>query len=193
MIYGIISLLMRLILMLIGVLVIPVAILTAKDGKFRWLFFIWDNYEDGFDGDRLGWYSNHLGRKPTLWDAYWWSAFRNPVYNLKYVPFFYRIVNGANVTYFKGNSYHKQYAWSFNKHRKTIWYLVNCKTKEGSAPSAFLKLPITKTKSFSFQVGWKVPVHLLLDSWHLDKIKKEGFPEHKDKCVFVLSMTIRNE
>lgn len=53
---------------------------TQVDGKFQWrgglLTWIWSNEEDGIVGPGIG-----LNR----WNAYKWSALRNPCNNLRFV------------------------------------------------------------------------------------------------------------
>ena len=63
--------------------------------KLPEFFYYFDNEEDGYNGDKRGWYSGYLDKDiSTLsnikrsWYAYRWSAWRNPCWNLRYHPYY---------------------------------------------------------------------------------------------------------
>lgn len=72
--------LIRLPLIILGFLVFPIAYITKrKDNSLRWLFWIYDNLEDGIYGPE--WFN--AGRK-NLGVAFKWSVIRNPVNNMRF-------------------------------------------------------------------------------------------------------------
>lgn len=89
-------------LALLGFIVIPLLVCmgsyrvrTSGSGRallqFPWWAFLWSNEEDGIDGLRGGdaaqaWWMNKTGDWPDAKRIFAWSAFRNPVNNLRYVP-----------------------------------------------------------------------------------------------------------
>lgn len=66
-------------LVIVGVLAVLRAWKLSGDGKWHWPLWawIWDNEEDGIAGP---------GVRPTVWRAFYWSALRNNVNNLRYFP-----------------------------------------------------------------------------------------------------------
>lgn len=177
-----ISFLFRILVIVTGVFITPVALLTAKDGKFRRCFYWFDNDEDGYNGDKHKFYSNHLGRKPNWLDCYVWTALRNPAYNLRYVNFFSRDVTDNKVKSFRGNTYAKGYFHSFDKLRKAVWFYFNY----DGLRCFFYQRPVTKKRSFRLFVGWKLYPDLYLSNYWMNRIKEKGWPKHKERAVFVL-------
>ena len=57
----------------------------AEDNKYHWprWAYIWDNPEDGVDG---AWYQRANKHRSYAMNEFIWSALRNPVNNLRYVP-----------------------------------------------------------------------------------------------------------
>lgn len=91
----ILFLIIRLVLILLGWIMIPIAIITNsikyeesrahKGGRmvpvFKSLFWLWSNADDGIDA------AMEFPDKPTWFRILYWNAFRNPANNLRYVPF----------------------------------------------------------------------------------------------------------
>lgn len=186
-----ITLLPRILLMILGWFICPVAIATAKNGKFRQCFYWFDNEEDGYWGDKLGWYSNYLGRDLNVWDHYIWCAWRNPVFNLRYVPWFSCDTEQASQIRFEGNTYNKRYEWSLDKERKHIWFNFSCMAEGKRRKMKFHLIPITKKYSLKFIMGWKFyPRHYLEPVW-IKRIAEEGFPQYKDRAIYTLGLSLK--
>lgn len=189
-----ITFLPRMLLIVMGWILTPFAILTAKK-KYEFLpifEYIWGNKEDGYNGDKLKWYSKYLGRSVTRWDAYVWSAWRNPAYNLRHVPWFSCDAQNITDIDFKGNTWHKGYQYSFDKKRKTVWYRFNCKSEDKKRNGYFLLIPLPFFKiSIYIVLGWKIYPHLHLDPYWIERVKKEGYPIHKKRAVFVINMRLK--
>lgn len=90
-------------LAILGFIVIPLAIcagsyrmrlshyFTREVLQFPWWASLWSNAEDGVDGLRGGdpaqtWWAEKTKGWPTAKRIFIWSALRNPVNNLRYVP-----------------------------------------------------------------------------------------------------------
>ena len=184
------QLLARILVIVLGVFLVPIALITSKEGKFKKCFFWFDNEEDGYTGDKKGFYSAYLGRKVTSWDHYVWSAFRNPAYNLRYAKWFSVDVSKSSIPSFKGNTYHKSYDHSFDKVRKKIWFVFSLKTQDKELTCRFIKIPIGKY-DLKLLVGWKLYPGYYLDSYWLNRIANSGWPSFKDRAVFVLEFNCR--
>jgi hypothetical protein len=78
---------------------VPWAYRTARGWRgFLWLF---GNDEDGFYGDRRGWWSaNQDGQERSWWSMYQWAALRNPANNLsRYTTMYGCLVNDCTIEY----------------------------------------------------------------------------------------------
>ena len=92
-------------LFIIGLVLVPIAYLfgTERDQfqnlhfKLRKLMWLWDNDEDGIDG-HTWWADQNVGK--SQWGLVWSWYLRNPVNNLKYIPYFNPIIT---------NPLHNQY------------------------------------------------------------------------------------
>lgn len=65
---------------------------TVLQWRTRWLFWLYSNCEDGIDGLRGGdpaqqWWADKTRGMTSQKRIFKWSALRNPVNNLRYVPF----------------------------------------------------------------------------------------------------------
>ncbi len=72
--------------------------------RFPWPFFLWDNLEDGVDGLRGGDPAQHWWWERTRAWSDWrrivmWSAIRNPVDGLRWVPVLNPRIDPARVRY----------------------------------------------------------------------------------------------
>ena len=109
------------------IIVLPLciwAILRDESNFPKWAYY-YDNEEDGFDGDKRGWYSGYKkynirekSKMYRIWSAYGWSAWRNPAWNLRFHPFISVDVTKLQRYSFTGNTYHHNITYSFNPEKK---------------------------------------------------------------------------
>lgn len=113
-------------LIVIGIFVVPVALIFAEEGKGRVPFtqhnthkywrmvhlpawaWIWDNERDGANGDPRGWWDLNCyfwGDSGSFLNQYWWLAFRNPVNNLTFNWGLAVNMEGATVSLLAGQDY----------------------------------------------------------------------------------------
>lgn len=141
--------------------------------------FTWDNEEDGYDGLKgrfWKWYLGTKGKTPNLWTAYWWCAFRNPCWNLRYHKWASISVKIADVSIeHTGNTNHHDYVKGYQ------WYdtVINGKYK-----SHFRLIPVTSDKSLYLRWGWKI-----YPSYYVSGLKE--VPKYKDRSVWALSIRLR--
>src|SRR5690606_23980281 len=69
-----------------------------------WLTWLWGNEEDGVNGPM--WWAERTraydgGRLRLAWSAYRWSALRNPVNNLRFVPGINPVIDPARVRHWR--------------------------------------------------------------------------------------------
>ena len=105
---------MRFILIALGAVVVPIALLFRKEVEgsevpggtkympdWNWKLillpkwaWIWSNESDGMLGDKRGYWGKIRKNDPeSFLSMYIWAAFRNPVNNLRYVPLVSCLVN----------------------------------------------------------------------------------------------------
>lgn len=108
-------LLMRVVLILLGLVVVPLALPFRDWGKSdsdgrgitvlpRWAW-LWSNDFDGSTGDKRGWWASHtpFGLSTHHWfSQFWWLAIRNPVNNLRKTRFGSCPVSGCFI-YWSGD------------------------------------------------------------------------------------------
>lgn len=175
-----ISVLLRFLYMAVGwLLLLPLVLYSKHKGAERlpsWAFS-WDNEEDGYDGDKRKWYSKHLKRPVTAWDAYVWCAWRNPCWNLRFHKWVSIGVDIPEVTLeYKGTV--KNHLYKPGKQ----WYdtVINGKYK-----SHFRLIPITETKSLYIRWGWKIYPYYYFSS-------TKELPLYKKRSVWAFTIRIRS-
>ena len=130
-----IMLLIRVPLILLGLVVIPVALLyrhteiKSEDGQLHefthlpnWAW-IWDNERDGATGDQAGrWHRMQMwGDSDTFMSMYWWLALRNPVNNMRFTSWLSCNTEEAAVKLLGGQYYvgdaddRSGFGWQFLK------------------------------------------------------------------------------
>ena len=169
---------------LIGkIILFPVVFYSLYNNKTNlpnWAFYF-DNAEDGFTGNKRGWYDNYLtvtasglGIFKQSWLAYRWCAVRNPAWNLRFHPKISIDVSSSTLE-LKGNTRSHDY-----KQGKQ-WYNV---VIDGKYKSYFRLYPVTKTKSLYVRWGWKCyPIFY--------KPNSLGVPEYKKRSVWTISIRVR--
>ena len=129
----------RLVLILLGLVTVPLAIWFLifdcssrqrftdypKYGYWLWVsaprwLWIWGNDRDGYLGDRRGWWADqcngdHLG----FFSMFKWAAIRNPVNNMRFVPFIGCDLAQCKVALLAGQHYVRDkighHGWQFVK------------------------------------------------------------------------------
>lgn len=183
----------------LALLVLPIQCYRRKDTLPKWCYYF-DNAEDGFDGDKLGWYSNYLGKEISkerwlqrAWISYKWSVLRNPCFNLRYHPLLSVDVTQPKDIVYRGNTYFHTRKWHYDKNETgKLWYWISAKYDGKERHSFFFLLPIPFTdKDLYLRFGLKIYPRHYFDKYWLDKISKEGWPHAKDKGVYAISIRIR--
>lgn len=110
---------------------------SAWDGG--WLTWLWGNEEDGVTGPTW-WSFRNIGR-PHWQSDFHWSALRNPVNNLRFVPGINPVIDPARVRHI----------------RHTWWHNANEITLTWQGPFAGLQIMLTFLgSSWHFWWGWKL-------------------------------------
>lgn len=73
----------RVVFVVLGLFLIPIAYIVRKGERFRKPFWLWSNDEDGIFGPH--WFNQGVKNFKT---CYQWSAIRNPANNMRYTRFF---------------------------------------------------------------------------------------------------------
>ena len=178
------SFIYRIIYNIIGKLILfPVVIYSVYKHKAnlpKWAFYF-DNAEDGFTGNKRGWYDNYLDIKVAdlslfkqSWLAYRWCAIRNPAWNLRFHPKI-SIDVSSSVLEFKGNTRSHDY----KKGRQWYDIVIDDKYK-----SHFRLYPLTKIKSLYIRWGWKIYPEFY-------KSIPPSLPKYKKRSVWTISIRVR--
>ena len=145
----------------------------------RWHYY--DNAEDGFSGNKRGWYDNYLGitaanlpRWKQAWYAYRWSAWRNPAWNLRFHPYLSIPINDDTVMSIKGNTV--SHDWKEGRQ----WYDV---VSDGKYSSHFRLIPISKNKSLYLRWGWKI----------YPEFYQKKIPKYKSRSIQAITIRIRGK
>ena len=143
-------------------------------------YFYLDNLEDGFDGNKRGWYDNYLGItakslsiEEQVNHAYKWCASRNPCWNTRYHPRASIGVKPSDIEW-KGSTWRHEYQKGFQ------WY--RC-TTHGKYKSTFLLIPVTSNRSLYLRFGWKIYPEFGMEN-------KKLWP-YKDRSVWTVSIRIK--
>ncbi len=186
---------LALIIMFLGLFICTIGILTAKNGKFRKCFFVWDNEEDGFYGNKRNWLKEN---RPNLdgkwWSSYNWCALRNPAFNTRYWKHTSLSCLPEDVSdiRFEGNTYNKDYRYSFAAQeaghavRERIWFKFSAVVDGKRRYCEYEMKPISATESRETFRGWKFYPNHHLDAWWIEKIKKDGWPKYKDRIIYTV-------
>jgi len=145
-------------------------------------YFYYDNAEDGFDGNKRGWYDNYLDIKAKelpleeqVKHAYTWCANRNPCWNMRYHP-------DASIDLTKLTTKWKGSTWSHKWQKGFQWY--RCTTGD-KYKSTFMLIPIWKDKSIYCRVGWKIYPEFTMEGRKL--------PKYKERSVWTISLRLRGK
>ena len=142
-------------------------------------FFYFDNAEDGYTGNKRGWYDGYLGIVATdfsvlkqAWLAYRWSCWRNPCWNLRYHDYISIDLNGAYYSPINGNTLYHDYAKGFQFYDIVI---------HGKYKAHFRLYPLTKNKSLYVRWGWKI----------YPQFDTNNLPKYKDRSIQAITLRIR--
>jgi len=179
------SFLYRVLYNMIGKLILlPIIYISIRKGadNLPSKFFYFDNDEDGYTGDKRGWYSKYLKVKVSslpLWKqtlhAYRWSAWRNPSWNLRFHPDASIDVGDAVITH-EGNTRVHDYQEGHHGYNCVI---------NGEYEAHFRLIPLTKTKSLYLRWGWKIYPHLYVNG--------RTVPKHKKRSIWAFTIRIRGK
>ena len=143
----------RLPLILLGFPIFPIAYYTRRrDDSLRWLFWIYDNREDGIYGAPF-WIARNDGKR-NFKTAFTWSVLRNPVNNMRFTFL------GINREGWRGQYEYKgdfeipnpSLSRSFGK---AIWHYSLVKDRGIYWPSFWYIKAKSDDKHFRIRLGWK--------------------------------------
>jgi hypothetical protein len=167
---------------------------------------IWGNREDSWDGDppwrmhwdldgtvnlnqgENGWWSNYLRQKGIVmqdlgfwgqwWHSYNWCALRNPVWDLRNLPYVSTSVDVKDIVKFR----HKGNAHNVNKEsRINLWYDFSFENSEGKFKAHYRHNRIYKNYFLHRRWGWKVYPELF---------SKPVTPKFKDRSIYILQLKL---
>lgn len=184
---------------LLGATLCPIlnlyCLIKGRESYPKWAYTL-DNDEDGFTGDKRGWYSNYLGvdiqSKSLIYRWYrsmrW--CWRNLAFNHRYNDKCSICVNPLIEPSFKiftieGNTYHHEQRYSFEPDKiEKKWYKFIFEVKGKRYTSEFSLTPLNSEEYIYKRKGLKVYPCFYFDKWWTGKIKKEGWPKYKDRAVY---------
>lgn len=111
----------------------------------RWAW-LWGNEEDGVTGP--DWWAEQNADKPIERRAFIWSALRNPVNNLRFVPVIHPVIDPSRIR-FIGNDDDPPYGTG---EKRLQWAF----TWQGIFSGFALRWQATAKRHFSVRVGWKL-------------------------------------
>lgn len=184
--------------MIISPFVLLPACYQSRTTLYDWAYYF-DNEEDGFDGGKGAFYGEYLDVDirsqhwlKRAWIAYKWSVWRNPCFNLRYHPKISYDIQDANQLEFEGNTYHHEQRYSFEPSTYGLkWYKLSGVYVGRKAKSWFYLVPIGFNSYLYIRFGLKLYPANYFDEYWLDKIKADGWPEHKDKGIIAATIRIR--
>lgn len=189
-------------------LIIPTMYATYKNLDYLpWgLEKIFGNLEDGWNGNPFwrmhwkldgsvsrnkgenGWWADYLRQKGVIWQdlgfwgewwySYHWVAIRNPVWNLRNIPYVSTSVDVKDIIKFR----HKGNAHNTNRDSKVdLWYDFSFENSEGEFKSHYRHKKISKKYFIHLRWGWKIYPELL---------SKQSTPMFKDRSVYILQVKL---
>ena len=180
---GLTSLLIRLYYNIKGKVILkPIIKKAIQEGRYNLpsKYFYFDNSEDGFTGNKRGWYDNYLGIKASelplveqVGHAFAWCANRNPAWNLRYHPKASLDLTSLKTAW-RGSTWRHEWQEGFH------WY--RC-TTGGKYKSTFLLIPVFGNKSVYFRFGWKVYPEYTMENRQL--------PKYKERSIWTVSFRIK--
>jgi len=174
--------LLRILYILCGKIVLfPVCYYSIGKANLPKFFYYFDNEEDGFTGNKRGWYDDYLdvdvselSRFKQAWYAYRWSAWRNPAWNLRFNPYISIDINADTVMEIKGNTV--SHDWKEGKQSYDV--LIDGKYK-----SHFRLIPLTRRNSLYLRWGWKI----------YPEFYGKKIPKHKSRSIQAITIRIRGK
>lgn len=157
--------------------------------KGGWLTWLWGNEEDGIDGR---WFNGGLGfenNKPLAKRIFDWAALRNPVSNLRFVPFINLKIDPKKI-YGAGNCMHPTSALrkfrlygGMNK-GPALWSFA----AQGPFAGLSIKKPTSRTTHHRFLIGFKIyPEDAFISPHKL--VNTSRYP----RCGFGLQLTFNQK
>lgn len=150
-------------------------------------FFTFDNMEDGYDGNKRGWYdkyNNHivkeLSKLKQVWYAYRWCAMRNPAWNLRFHKNASIAVSHIHLQHV-GTTRSHDWAEGFQ------WYDCTFQVDFETYKAHFRLIPITKNKSLYVRWGWKI-----YPEFYATMARQSRIPQYKKRSIKTLSIRLRS-
>lgn len=155
-------LLMRTLLIIVGWVVVPIAVLfnqyEYRESKIykgrnilaftKSIFWLWGNEEEG-----IGWYGNYKSIKMKIIYS---ECFRNPVNNLRYVPFLSLKINPDKVKFYGSLGSHKDnlerhIVEKYDSDSELFWSI----TYQGLYSNLRIHFNLLNS-NYRFWLGWKI-------------------------------------
>lgn len=144
--------------------------------KWAWL---WSNDEDGVLGDPR--YSKLHERHPR-WGSFIWTAFRNSVNNLRFVPILHPVIDSTQVRWIGNHTNPSARRPQGELARGTVLWAL---TWQGLYSGYVIRWQVTDTHFFQFRFGWKL-------------LPKDAEPQTPGdvryiRCPFGIQLQVRTE
>lgn len=140
---------LRLLAVLIGLAVIPLAYTMRKGQDFPKWAWIWDNEEDGIYGPK--WFNKGIHNFKS---CFLWSAIRNPANNMRFIDLF-NVEHREGIKNFKYGDYKTPDPSYSRSIKRAIWHLTLVRQK-GIWYFSFWYLKAFKgDRHFRIRLGWK--------------------------------------
>ena len=142
---------------LIGLIIIPILLITKSYGPkyshkfkhyyqgFPWLFYIWSNEEDGVLGSKQ--YAERYPAWSTLRRGFTWSAIRNSTNNLRFLPILSLQIDPKKIKYIGNLSQAVDYESKTSEYWYFCWH---------GPYSCYRTQYRRKDKLIEFWIGWKL-------------------------------------
>jgi hypothetical protein len=121
--------------------------------KSRWML-LFGNEEDGVGGP--SWWDARIKGELSWKEVFLWSAWRNPVNNLRFVPVIHPVPDPQRVGY-AGNSLDPSADLNARRYegsdRRTPFW---CYAWQGVFAGFWIIWPFASTRHFRFRLGWKI-------------------------------------
>lgn len=140
----------RLIFVISGLFIVPIAYIMRKGERFRKPFWLWSNDEDGIFGPH--WFNKGVKNFKT---CYLWSAIRNPANNMRYIGLFNVDHAEPFEHIIRGDRTWDVSAKTSRQLRRPVWHYTLVKQGGLWYPSYWYIRTRADHTHFRFRIGWK--------------------------------------
>lgn len=140
---------LRLVAVIAGLFVVPIAYMFKSGDKFpRWAW-LWDNKEDGIYGPR--WFNQSVTNFTT---CYKWSAIRNPANNMRFIDLF-NVTHKQGIKHIKHGDDHTPNPQLSRALKRAVWHFTLVRQKGVWCFSFWYLKAFENGRHFRIRLGWK--------------------------------------